>query len=276
MKWLVLLLGVVFAFPAAAEWKDKNNQINQTNFIIMRDGNPICSATLISLQYKLILTAHHCLESFISTKELDETQPDGTVKKVKREVVEDVTVSQKSYQGYRLVGDASYQAEIVAHERKSDMALLQLRADTIPQTIYSRVLSADQKVQRGDHVWVVGNPLGVLDATLTSGIVSSTTRMFKTPWADDSEVPFIQTDASINGGNSGGALYNDDGVLIGIPDAGWRGSNGLALTLVPESIRDFLKRNCWEDVYNPMTTLTHDVCVADKKVKADAKAKQKE
>ena len=253
--------------PASAEWKDKNAQINATNFILMggwSNSDPICSATLISLKYKLVLTAHHCIDGFIDTKELDETAPDGTVKKVKREVLRDVTLAQKSYQGYRLVGDASYQSTIVAHERKVDMTLLQLRADSIPQTIYSHVLPLGKRVERGDKVWVVGNPLGLLDATLTNGIISSTTRMMRTPWADDSEVPFLQTDAAINGGNSGGALYNDDGELIGIPDAGWKGANNLALTLTPESIQDFLKAHCYEDVYKD-GAVTHDACVAQKK-----------
>lgn len=272
---LALLTVIALALPtpaAHAEWKDKNNQINQTNFILMSHGDPICSTTLISLKYKLVLTAHHCLTGFISTKELDETQPDGTVKKVTREVLDDVTVAQKSYQGYQLVGDANYSAVIVAHERKVDMGLLQLRADTIPQTIASKVLPETQKVQRGDRVWVVGNPLGILDATLTSGIVSSTTRMMKTPWADDENVPFIQTDAAINSGNSGGALYNDDGQLIGIPDAGWRGANNLSLALTPESIRGFLTRNCWADVIDD-TKQTHDACIQAKK---DAENKHRE
>src|SRR5689334_4798959 len=98
-----LALVCLLPLSAHAEWTDRNTQINQTNFILQENGRPICSATLVSLKYKLILTAHHCIDGFLSTKELDETGSDGTVKKVKREVKEDVTVSQKAYQGYRLV-----------------------------------------------------------------------------------------------------------------------------------------------------------------------------
>jgi S1-C subfamily serine protease len=270
---LPLLLLALSSLPALAEWKDKNNQINQTNFILLESGSPICSATLISLEHKLVITAHHCIEGFLSIKELDETDSEGVVKKVKREVLEDVTLSQKAYQGYQLVGDSSYQAKIIARNRKRDMALLQIRADTIPQNVFSHVVSPDKKVSRGDRVWVVGNPLGLLDATLTSGIVSSTTRMYPTPWADGAEVPFIQTDAAINGGNSGGALYNDDGELIGIPDAGWRGANGLGLTLTPESIHAFLKENCWQEVYDSNGE-DHQACVDRKKAEAEKKAKK--
>ncbi len=272
MRRLLYVLPFLMAgFPAQAEWKDKNTQINQTNFIVMEHGSPMCSATLISLKYKLLITANHCLGSFIDTKEMEETNSEGMVKKVKREVLDDVTVTQKAYQGFRLVGDASYQAVIVAHQAKVDMGLLQLRADTIPQTVYSHV-PEKKNPERGDRVYVVGNPLGMLDATLTAGIVSSTTRMMKPSWADEAEVPFLQVDASINGGNSGGALYNDEGELIGIPDAGFRGANGLGLTLTAGSIRDFLKAHCYEDVYKD-GAITHDACVAEKK---DAENKRRE
>src|SRR5208282_5273884 len=261
---LALLIASCTSFqPAYAEWKDKNTQINQTNFILMEYHQPICSATLISLKYKLILTAHHCIDSFIDIRDGEEIQDDGTVKKVKREVLTDVTLGQKAYQGFRLVGDSNYQAVIVAHKQKMDMALLQLRADTIPQTVYSHIAPETKAPQRGDRVWVVGNPLGLLDATLTTGVISSTTRMYATPWAENADVPFLQTDASINGGNSGGSMYNDDGELIGIPDAGWRGANGLGLTLTPESIREFLKDACYEDVYKA-DGQGHNECVKAK------------
>lgn len=261
---IVALIALVAGLlPAHAEWTNKNDQINQTNFIIMDGGSPICAATLISLKFKLVITANHCMGDFITSKEVEETSPDGEVKKVTKEVLDPVTLAQKAYQGYDLVGSATYEADIVAHEKKVDMTLLKLRADSIPQTIASHVMPEGKKVQRGDRVWVVGNPLGMLDATLTSGIISSTTRKYKTPWADEEEVAFLQTDAAINGGNSGGALYNDDGVFIGIPDAGWRGANGLGLTLTPESIRKFLKQNCYAEVYDDKQT-RHD-CIAEKR-----------
>lgn len=267
----ILIAGLL---PAGAEWKDMNTQINATNFIIMLRGRPMCSATLISLKYKLLLTAKHCVDFFIDTKTLDEVQDDGSLKKIKRETLEDVPVQQKAYQGYRLVGDSTYQSVIIAHKTKVDMALLQLRADSIPQAVFSQVLPVGKTVERGDRVFVVGNPLGMLDATLTAGIISSTTRMMRTEWADDAEVPFIQHDAAQNGGNSGGALYNADGQLIGIPDAGWRGANGLGLALTPDSVRDFLKASCFADVYDE-TADSHDKCEADKKAEAEKKKKSK-
>lgn len=268
---------VLLARPAHAEWANKNDQINQTNFILMAPGygggnTPICSATLISLKYKLVITANHCMDNFVATHKVDKTDENGEVKTVDEELLEAVPLEQKRYDGYDQVGSADYLADIVAHEPKVDMALLKIRGDKIPQTMASAVLAAGT-VHRGDRVWIVGNPLGMLDATLTSGIVSSTTRKYRTPWANDEEVAFIQTDASINGGNSGGSAYTDDGVLFGIPDAGWRGANGLGLTLTPEAIRKFLKKNCYAEVYDPKQT-RHE-CVEHKRQLENAKREKR-
>lgn len=279
MKVSVTALALAAALavaPAHAEWKDKNNQINQTNFIMTTQSmpQPFCSATLISLKYKLVITADHCVEEYIDTKTVQhKDEATGEVKQIEVETVSDARLAQKSYQGYQLVGDSSYQAKILVHEKKVDMALMQIRADKIPHTVYSHILPADKKVERGDRVWVVGNPLGMLDASLTSGVVSSTTRMYNTPWADDEPVPFIQTDASINGGNSGGALYNDDGEFIGIPDAGWRGANGLGLTLTPESVRKFLDKNCFAEVYDDKKS-RHE-CIEQKRKEENIKREKK-
>lgn len=258
------------SFPARAEWKDMNKAINETNFIV-RDG---CSGTLISVKHRVIITAHHCIDEFVDTQQKEETQEDGTVKKVKREILLDVPVKQKAYKGFRLVGDAQYMTQIVAHKRTSDLALLQIRAD-INQTIFSHVLPASKTAERGDRIFVVGNPLGFLDASLSSGVISSTTRMLRVPWADEAEVPFFQVDAAINGGNSGGALYNDMGELIGIPDAGWSGYTGLGLTLTTDSMRDFLKENCFAELYDDKAP-DYDACTAEKKAKAEKKKKARE
>lgn len=274
MKKALWGLGAVFAalsltLPAKA-WPvdDINKIINQTNFIL----DTGCSGTLISLKYKLVLTNHHCVEDKILIRETQEANAEGEVKKIKREDFLDLTLTQRSYQGFRRVGESSYQAIIVAHKKKLDLALLQLRADAIPQTEYSRVLQDGKVVVRGDRVYVVGNPIG-LDANLTSGIVSSTTRMLRVPWADDAEVPFIQVDAGINPGNSGGALYNDEGYLIGVPAVGARGLTGIGLAIPYTLIRELLDGACYGDVWNTKAD-DHDACVKAKEEKAKKKVRE--
>lgn len=266
---LVAATQFIFTHKAkAADW-DVNQTIANTNFIVS-DGGGTCSGTLISLKYKLVLTNHHCIEGVLSVKEKEEVDDDGEVHKVKREEFEDMTLTQKSYQGFRLVGDASYKATVVAHKRMYDLALLQIRADTIPMTVESKMLPPDGKVVRGERVWVVGNPLGLLDASLTSGIVSSTTRMFRAPWAENAEVPFYQVDAAVNPGNSGGSLYNVEGQLIGVPAATFRA--GLSLAIPYTLVRELLKSACYEDVWDA-SVKPHDECVAEKKAAAEKKKK---
>jgi V8-like Glu-specific endopeptidase len=264
---IVALIALFFAVPqiARAEWKDMNSDVNATNFIV-KVGPPdspsgLCTGTLISLKYRLVLTANHCVDDNIAIEEKEETSDNGVVDKVKREVFTDMQLEQKNYQGFRNVGSATFLSRIVAHKKAYDLGLLQIRADTIPQTVYSHVLGTDGKVERGDTVFAVGNPRG-LDASVSKGIVSSTTRMIKVSWAD-ADVPFYQVDAAINSGNSGGALYNADGQLIGLPDAS--AGAGLGLAIPVDVLRKFLTENCYEDVWNDGNAAkTHDQCVADK------------
>lgn len=255
----VSVLAIMYATPSKADWLTLNSDVNATNFVLADQ----CSATLISLKYKLVLTANHCIDNYIDTQELDETEPNGEVKKVKREIRRDMALKQNSYQGFRNVGETTYQGVIVAHKRTNDLALLQIRADSIPQNVYSHVLPEGKSVVRGETAYAVGNPL-MFDANVSRGIISSTTRMLRVSWADDHEVPFLQSDAAINPGSSGGSLTNGDGELIGVTDASIPGYAGMGLAIPYTVVRDFLKANCYEDVYNAKAQ-DHDACVKDKR-----------
>src|SRR5581483_12268362 len=96
----------------------------------------------------------------------------------------------------------------VGTDAKTDLAVVKVDAGTMePITIGN-----SDRVQVGDYVLAVGNPFGI-GKTVTMGIVSATGRA--NLGIEDYE-DFIQTDAAINHGNSGGALVNDRGELIGI------------------------------------------------------------
>ena len=224
MKALSLVaVGCLFglASPAFAEWKDMNKAIGQTNFIVENR----CSGTLISLKYKLVLTNDHCVVDSIDKQEKDETQPNGKIEKVTREVFKDMTLTQKAFQGFTEVGSSSYQSRILFHVHKYDLAVLQIKADALTQTVYSHLLPTDKQVTRGDFVYVVGNPY-MLDANLNEGHISSTTRRIQ--WEDGEDIPYYGVDAGMNPGNSGGALYNADGEMIGVPAAGIRNATSSA------------------------------------------------
>jgi serine protease Do len=102
-------------------------------------------------------------------------------------------------------------ATVIGYDDKTDLALLKVSADK-PLTSVS--LGDSTKLRVGDWVMAIGNPFG-LGGTVTVGIVSARNRDINSGPYDD----FIQTDASINRGNSGGPLFNMDGEVVGINTA---------------------------------------------------------
>ncbi len=100
-------------------------------------------------------------------------------------------------------------ATLVGSDKASDVALLKVKAEALP----ALTLANSDAVQVGDVVLAVGNPLGVGE-TVTLGIISAKGRA--TGAGDGSYEDFLQTDAPINHGNSGGALVNTKGELVGI------------------------------------------------------------
>lgn len=239
----VLALGLGIAPAAAIDMETFNEQIDQTNFIVDRG----CSGTLVSLTHRLILTNAHCVDHRVKTVTRDERQSDGTVQEVRKELRDPVTVRQQAYSGHEAVGSSSYITDIVVFRKERDLAVLQMRAESVPYTEASRILPDSETVERGDRVYSVGNPSG-LDATMVEGIVSSTTRAFEFSWAGNEELPMTQFSGGVWFGNSGGALYNDEGFLIGVP-AAIAGTAHLGLAIPVETIKDVLREACFESVW---------------------------
>ncbi|HET6631106.1 MAG TPA: trypsin-like peptidase domain-containing protein [Rhodanobacteraceae bacterium] len=102
------------------------------------------------------------------------------------------------------------QARVVGTDADTDLAVLKINADNLP----SIVVAQGGPPQVGDVVLAIGNPFGI-GQTVTMGIVSALSRQLTTSAYED----FIQTDAAINSGNSGGALINARGELVGINTA---------------------------------------------------------
>jgi len=105
--------------------------------------------------------------------------------------------------------DKTHNARIVGLDAASDLAVLKIEATNLP---FLNLGNSDN-VRVGDVVLAIGNPLGI-GQTVTAGIISAKGR--RTGLSDGSYEDFLQTDAPINRGNSGGALVNINGELIGI------------------------------------------------------------
>ena len=104
-----------------------------------------------------------------------------------------------------------YDATVVGADPETDIAILKIEADELTEL----PLGDSEKLRVGDSVYAVGSPFG-LSRTVTSGIVSALSR---SGLGIESYEDFIQTDAAINRGNSGGALVNSRGELVGINTA---------------------------------------------------------
>ncbi|MFZ9715103.1 MAG: DegQ family serine endoprotease [Pelagibacteraceae bacterium] len=109
------------------------------------------------------------------------------------------------------VGEKEYKAKIVGADPYMDIAVLKIDS----KDTFTPVKFGDSdKARVGDWVMAIGNPFG-LGGTVTAGIISARNRDINLTRYDD----FIQTDASINQGNSGGPLFNMDGDVVGINTA---------------------------------------------------------
>jgi serine protease Do len=112
----------------------------------------------------------------------------------------------------------NFKAEIVGQDTKTDLALLRIKSD---KTLPAIKFGDSDKTRVGDWVLAIGNPFG-LGGSVTAGILSARARDINSGPYDD----FLQTDASINRGNSGGPMFNMDGEVIGINTAIYSPSGG--------------------------------------------------
>ena len=114
------------------------------------------------------------------------------------------------------IGDTDYTATVVGEDDTSDVAVLKIDATGLtPATV-----GDSNSLSVGDSVLAVGNPLGELGGTVTSGIVSALNRSVTIQGTSSTNtMSLIQMDASVSPGNSGGGLFNMNGELIGLVNA---------------------------------------------------------
>lgn len=144
-----------------------------------------------------------------------------------------------------LADKQSFKAELIAKDQKKDLALLSFKTK---EKVTVAVLGDSDTVAVGDWVIALGSPLG-FSSSVTKGIISAVGR---TATADSSIAPFttyLQTDAPINQGNSGGALINIKGEVIGIntwiasPSGGSVGLGfAIPINTVKRAVEDFLTK----------------------------------
>jgi len=114
------------------------------------------------------------------------------------------------------IGDDDYTATVVGEDSTSDVAVLKIDANGLTPA----VVGDSDTLTVGDNVLAVGNPLGELGGTVTSGIVSALNRSVSIQSSGSvNTMSLVQMDASVSPGNSGGGLFNMNGELVGVVNA---------------------------------------------------------
>ena len=137
-----------------------------------------------------------------------------------------------------------YDAKIVGYDESNDVAVLKIEATGLTPV----VIGSSSKLNVGDSVVAIGNPLGELTFSLTAGAVSALDR--EVTMSNGTSMELIQTDCAINSGNSGGALFNMYGEVVGITNAKYSGSSGSGASI--DNIGFAIPI---DDVYNIITSI---------------------
>ena len=129
----------------------------------------------------------------------------------------------------------SYEAKVIGSDAATDLAVIKIEAENLSPA----VLGDSSKLEVGDTAIAIGNPLGSLGGTVTSGIISALDREVT---IDNQKMHLLQTSAAINPGNSGGGLFNDKGELIGIVNAKSSGESieGLGFAIPINRAKDII------------------------------------
>ena len=117
-----------------------------------------------------------------------------------------------------LYNGETYEAELIGYDESNDIAVIKIDAKGLTPV----VLGSSDDLNVGDEVVAIGNPLGELTFSLTAGAVSALNR--QVTLSNNVTMDLIQTDCAINSGNSGGALFNLYGEVIGITNAKYSSS----------------------------------------------------
>ena len=107
-----------------------------------------------------------------------------------------------------------YDAELIGYDESNDIAVLKIEADTELSTV---TIGESSSLSVGDSLYIIGNPLGDLIYTLTTGVVSALDRLITGD--DGTVINMFQTDAAVNSGNSGGPVFDENGYVVGIVTA---------------------------------------------------------
>ena len=180
-----------------------------------------------------------------------------------------------------LTNKKTYKAKVIGTDASSDLAVIKIDASSLPYLVYGN----SDEIKLGQWVLAIGYPLN-LDVTITAGIISAKNRNIdiNSRQSDKPVESFLQTDAAVNQGNSGGALVNTSGELIGInsaiasPTGSYAGyAYAIPVNIVKKVVTDIVKFGTVQRAYLGISYPKDAISEEEiKKIEAELKVKYKE
>lgn len=164
-----------------------SSEVTYTNFFGMQSSNAVSGSGFIISENGYILTNYHVVEYAVKGN---------------------ATVEVIFHDGTR------YPATVIGSEQSNDIAVLKIEANNLSAASFGN----SDELSVGDKVYAVGNPLGELEFSMTTGYVSALDRLITTEANSDS-INMFQIDAAVNSGNSGGPVYDSMGRVVGVVTA---------------------------------------------------------
>ena len=190
-----------------------------------------CANSVVEIQTEYVTNGSNLFQQYVSSGAGSGVilTTDGYIV-TNHHVIEDantITVRTRS-------GD-EYKATLVGTDEQSDLAVLKIDASDLTPA----VLGDSTKLEVGDLAIAIGNPLGELGGSVTSGIISALDREMT---IDGQTMTLLQTDAAVNPGNSGGGLFDANGDLIGIVNAKSSGEDveGIGFAIPISTAKDII------------------------------------
>jgi len=229
-----------------------NSQIDATNVVVGDEMGGFCSGTIIDIERRLVMTAAHCTELAWRTVEKEFVDPvtgEVTTKKIREK--KELEVWHNTYKNFAVVAATHYVVKIVAESYTDDVAVLQIKDESFRAPAEVK-LAIDDRLTRGQHIWLVSNPYIMLDNSLTEGRITGELRSFK---FESKLEEFFQHSAVAVGGSSGGVVLNDQGEIVGTHVRG--NGAGIGLGVPVAKLKKLLKSVSMGDVFEtPKVTVS--------------------
>lgn len=222
-----------------AQLKDKNKDVNAQPVTDNSEGAPLLSVTdvvektansVVEITTEIVTTGN-VMQQFISQGAGSGViiSEDGYI------VTNNHVIDGANKIMVKLNNGENKEAELIATDYETDLAVIKIEAENLTPIVYGD--SSTLKV--GDTAIAIGNPLGELGGTVTVGIISALDREIS---IEGEVMTLLQTDAAVNPGNSGGALVNSAGELIGIVNAKSSGSDveGLGFAIPVNTVKNIV------------------------------------